>query len=172
MNNKDFRNEVARQENESLYLKPNDFTVKPNIAPEDSGGYDIGFGHKITLDDKTLGNIYGFPFKDGVTKEVALGILEMDIQKHMILTRAFVGFERFESLPLVAQQLLCDYSFTGVLRKFPKFVMSIFDKNKGGVLANYKRYFTYGGKRKELVRRNEFAFKLIQELTKEGYFGN
>ena len=170
MDSRKFRDEVAKQENEPLYLKPNSFIVKLNVAPEDSGGYDIGFGHKITPDDKALGKIYGFPYKNGVTREIALGILEMDIQRHMILTRTITGYERFEKLPLTAQQLLCDYAFTGVLTKFPKFVMSIFDKNLSLTLANYKRYFTYKGNRVELKKRNEFAFKLIEELRKEGYY--
>jgi len=169
MNAITFRNSIASQENEQLNLKDLKFVVKPNVAPEDSGGYDIGFGHKITREDKILSSIYGFPYIYGITKQDAISILEMDIQKHMIASRDFVGFERFESLPLPAQQLICDFSFTGTLAKFPKLFLSIFDRNLKGVMDNYKRYFTKNGERIEMKRRNEFALKLIEELKKEGF---
>lgn len=166
----EFRNNIAIQENEILYLQEKSKIIYKNLSPEDTDDYDIGFGHKITNQEESEGLIYGIPFTEGITRQQALYILDQDIEKHYKLTRNFIGASAFNRLPNSAKQLFLDFSFTGVLQKFPKLKMSMFDKNLKGVLENYKRYFTYGGKRVELKRRNEFAFRLIKELIEEKYF--
>jgi len=167
----EFRNNLAVQENEVLYLKPKNTLVKVNVAPEDTGGFDIGFGHKVNAHEELSGTIYGIPYKQGITREQALTILDFDIDKHFGITRRLLSPTRFDKLPLAAKQLFVDFSFNGVLSKFPSLKMSMFDKNIEGVMSNYKRYFTYRGKKVELKRRNEFALRLITGLVKEGYFG-
>ena len=48
----------------------------PNPAPEDGGGQDIGFGHKIQPEEYERGLIHGVSWKGGVTREEALTYLE------------------------------------------------------------------------------------------------
>lgn len=169
MDESNFRNFVAIQENEPLFNSRGS-VIKPNVAPEDNGGMDIGFGHKITKEEQASGQIYSIRYSDGITREQALVILENDIRNHYNRARAFVGITKFDQLPPAAQQILTDFSFTGALKGFPKFILSIFDKNIAGVLKEYKRYFTSGGQKKPLKKRNKFTLDLIVELIYEGYF--
>ncbi|MBV5342723.1 hypothetical protein JZU68_03600 [bacterium] len=170
MTPEEFRNNLAIQENEVLYLKPKNTTEYLRKAKEDTGGKEIGFGHLCNSHELISKTIYGIPYENGITREQALVILDYDIDKHLRLARTKLSPTRFDRLPLSAKQLFLDFSFNGALSKFPTLILSIFDKNIKGVMDNYKRYFIYRGKKVELVRRNEFGLKLITELVKEGYF--
>lgn len=170
MNEKEFRNNVAAQENEPLFFKVQGTRVYPNPAPEDGGGQDIGFGHKIQPEEYERGLIHGVRWKGGITREEALTILSFDIKVHEGRARNKFGSVEFDSLPRSGQQLLTDFSFTGTLNSFPKLFKAIKERNIVGVLNNYKRFFRYRGKLVEMHRRNAFAYRLIKELVDEGYF--
>jgi len=165
----DYLNALAKQENGPL-LKSKDL-IHPNVPPEKSkaGERDIAFGHKITPSQEKSGKIYGIDYTKGITQEQAKEILKKDYETHKIKTKVKVG-KKFDSLPKVAQDLLVDYSFTGVLHKFPKFTRAILDGDLGGAMKEYERSFTNKeGVKQKMHRRNEFTKGMLEDLKKSGY---
>lgn len=155
---------LAAQENNELLSAPDDTIIMPNKPPEKSDTMDIGFGHKITPEEKRKGEIHGIPFDQGVTKAQALEILQQDIEKHKERARKSVG-KKFDNLPQAAQEALVDMSFTGVLSKFPSFKKAIVAGDYAKARKESERsYTTPDGKRKKMDRRNEFMGSILDRL--------
>ena len=148
---------------ENSKLKPGKL-IFANKPPEDApkGEMDIAFGHKITPAERKSGKIYGIPWKKGITYKQAETILRKDIEVHANKAKKYLRKKgaNFDRLDPTIQEVLIDYSFTGALTKFPKFVDAVINNDWATIEKEFKRYYTSKGKRKELVRRN----KMIKEM--------
>jgi len=156
------------QENSELYKAPEDELIHPNKAPEEGGGQDIAYGHKLTEGEIKKGEVYGIAYTKGITKKDAERILELDIIKHKNKAEAKVGSSVWNELPQAGKNLLTDFSFTGTLHKFPKMLAGIKSKNKEVVLNEYRRKFKKGGTMRDMVERNKFSREMIAGM--EDYF--
>lgn len=158
---------IAILENEELY---NDFQsgckykVKPSEAPEDGGGFDIGFGHKIQSDEV---------YHKGISIEECWRLLERDYMTCHFAVRDYLGHGLYAKLPPTALFLLTDFMFNGCFHKFPKFVRHITNQDWEKALEECKRYWTHQGKKRELKMRNEMTqallLQLIAEDSEEGF---
>jgi len=165
----DFMEQLSKQENAPLVVADPESIVMPNRAPEDGGGSDIGFGHKLTSNENAFGMLYGLDWTDGITSLEAMYVMMIDFIKHYFIARDLVGMSNFDKMPQLAQLILAEYSFNGVLNTFPRFRNAIITRNKTEALTQYKRYWTVGGERKELTRRNEWTFGLLMKLVESGW---
>jgi len=159
---------LMRQENSRVYNLPEGELIYPNKAPEDKGGSDLAYGHKLSEEELKSGSVYGIDYTEGITKDDASSILELDIIKHRDRAETKVGPEVWDSLPQVGKELLTDFSFTGTLDKFPKMLQGLKDRDKSVVMTEYKRKFKLGGTMKDMVERNKFSRELIESM--EGYW--
>lgn len=157
-------NELAKQENEPLLNHRG--LVFPNPAPEDNGGYDIGFGHKL---NSYTTRVYGIPVKSGITLSEAKRILMVDVLMHMGTTEVFCEKVRkwrrseWRRLEMEGKILLTDYSFNGALAYFPSFTEAVRRRDFEGMLREYKRYYTRNGTKREISRRNEWTCGMIKD---------
>lgn len=156
-------NALAQQENGPLTMLSPDQLIMPNKAPEDGGGMDIGFGHKLTGSEKKSGEVYGIDITKGITKNQAYMILNEDTKVHQAQAAAYVGPEKFDALPPIAQDILTDFSFTGTIDKFPKFVEAVLNGDFATMRDEYERYFKQQGSSVPLRNRNEMMLAMIDE---------
>jgi len=153
------------QENDKIpELKDTDL-VFANEPPEDNpeGEQDIGYGHKITANDKQSGRVYGFKYADGITKDDARVILALDKAIHRGRAMDLFSKKEWEAMPLALQNLATDYSFTGTLHKFPKMFEALKAGDKAEVVKEYERKYTKDGVKEPMKRRNGFAMSLINQ---------
>ena len=166
----DYMMGVASQENQGLLDLPDDAIIMPNVAPEKDGGMDIAFGHKLTPEEAETKTVYGIDISNGITKDQAFQILQLDIEKKMKDTRRIIGPDKFDTLPTPAKEALTDLHFTGVLNSFPSFKEAILTGNKEKAYKEYKRKFTNKqGQKVEMKRRNNFMRSILDRLTATGY---
>lgn len=159
--------ELAEQENAPLAGKTDTYPVKPNVAPEDGGGMDVGFGHKLSAREHKLNKVYGVDM-DACTAGDCAGILAIDFAKHYFLAQNLCGPD-FDRMPKLAQWILAEFSFNGVLRSFPRFRTALLTRNKTEAFNQYKRYWTYKGERRELTKRNEWTLVFLERLVDDGW---
>jgi len=138
------------------------------IYTDATGNLTIGFGHKLTEDEKNRKT-----FQDGVTKEEARELLKKDVfgekghyfKARQEFTNMFgeydkklgysLDFEPWNTLTSEQKMMATDYSFNvaGGLQKFPKLMFALLEQDWGAVEEEYKRRI---GK-KELTR-NEYIY--------------
>ncbi len=164
----EYKSQLASQENRKLTLMPESMTVKAKKAPESGGGLDIGFGHKLTSEEKESGKVYGIDWNEGISVKQAYEILDKDIVKKTDQARRIIG-SKFDQLPVEAKELLTDYAFTGTLKSFPKFSKAIVDGDYATAKKEYVRHMRKGGKMVKLRRRNKYALKAIEDLKAQGW---
>jgi hypothetical protein len=161
--------DLMRLENAPLMGMKDTDLLSPNQAPELGGGQDFGFGHKIQQTELDEGNIYGIPIGQQMTVGDAKTILQKDLEKHRALVRKSVGGEVFDKLNSTAQNLLTDYSFTGVLDQFPKFREALVSGDLDTAEKEYVRYMTDpSGQKVPLGSRNTYTLAQLQKLRTEG----
>ncbi len=165
-----YTNKLKIQENDPLFKGKYSGKIFPNKPPEDAkdgakATRDIGYGHKITPRQEKAKMIYGIDFSNGITEQQASWILVRDIEKHARLARLHVGKDLWDNLNQAGKDLLTDFSFTGTLGKFPNMFDAIRSRDKQRVIREYRRYFTKGGEKTEMKRRNAMALKLIKEMV-------
>ena len=157
---------IALLENAPLYNDLNlgyEYLVFPNDAPEDDGGKDIGFGHKIQK---------GENFDSGISLEDCWNLLLIDYGEALLETIDFIGQGVFFKLPQASQFLLIDFKFNGVLHLFPKFIRALVNGHYEKAIEESKRYYTVGGKKKEILRRNEMTKAILEDLLDQSRFLN
>jgi len=70
-------------------------------------------------------------------------------------------------LPDNVKLALTDFSYNlGGLQKFPKFVTAVMNNDLNGAMAEYKRYYTDNGVRKESTKRNEEIHNMLFKNAK------
>ena len=157
---------IALLENAPLYNDLNlgyEYLVFPNDAPEDDGGKDIGFGHKIQK---------GENFNMGISLEECWLILQADYGDALFGAMNHIGEGVFFKIPQMAQFLLIDFRFNGVLHLFPRFIRALVNGHYEKAIEESKRYYTVGGKKKEILRRNEMTKAILEDLIDQSRFLN
>jgi hypothetical protein len=117
------------------------------------GGSDtIAYGHKL---------MPGEDYSRGISEEKADALQKKDVLEKQKVAESFVdkkyGPGTYDSLPQNSQMLLLDYTYNGVINKFPSFVKHVVEGNKEGMLKEYER----GSKGRPLKERNEWAKNVI-----------
>lgn len=120
------------------------------------GGTDtIAYGHKLTA---------GEDYSKGITEAEASELQKQDVLEKQKVAENFVdnkyGKGTFDNLPQDSQMLLVDYTYNGVINKFPSFVKHVVNSNKEGMLKEYER----GSKGSPLKARNEWTEDVIQDM--------
>ena len=107
----------------------------PIKAPEENGGYDIGYGHKIKK---------GESFSKGLTNKQVNDLFTKDIDVKVKAAKSTFNNRtlnrNWDELNLQEQILLTDYQYNGVLPDFKKFMKAVADKDKDSMLNEYVRY--------------------------------
>lgn len=140
--------------------------IFPNEPPEDSDTRDIGYGHKITKAEEKSGKVYGIDISKGITESQATQILKKDKSDHEAKAKKLMG-SHWDKLNQSGRDMITDYSFTGVLNKFPKMIEAIKKRDVGGVLKEYKRKYTKDGELVTLGRRNELGIQLALDMMQD-----
>lgn len=126
----------------------------PHKAPEQGGGFDIGYGHKIKQ---------GEDFSKGLTDDEVLELLASDLAVKMdSAARKFnqKNYNRsWDTLTPEEQILLTDYEYNVGVSKFPKLMEAIANQDKKTMLEQYKRYS--GGN--PLTSRNNWTKTFIED---------
>ena len=123
------------------------------------GGSDtIAYGHKL---------MPGEDYSSGISEEKAAQLQQKDVLEKQKVTETFIdnkyGKGTYDSLPQNSQMLLLDYTYNGVINKFPSFVKHVVEGNKEGMLKEYER----GSKGRPLKERNEWTESVINMLDFE-----
>ena len=118
------------------------------------GGSDtIAYGHKL---------MPGEDYSSGISDQKAAELQKNDVLEKQKVAESFVdkkyGKGTYDSLPQNSQMLLLDYTYNGVINKFPSFVKHVVEGNKEGMLKEYER----GSKGRPLKERNEWAKNVIK----------
>ena len=128
-----------------------------NAAPEQGGKIDYGPGLKL-------------PYKQGgyTQAEIDKALVEKihDIENTLRKNVASMG-KNFDALSEKQRMLLVDYSYnTGsAFGVFPKMSRAIVNKDKQGMLAEYKRYWVdRSGQRREVLNRNQWTRSIIDSM--------
>ena len=129
-------------------------------SPE--GGWEIGYGHKLTEKEAKEVN------KTGLTDKAVEEQLGQDLLSHAKKAKEIMGKyhgqEVWDKLPPQVKEMATDFAFNGVLKKFPKFRQALIDRDLETVKKEYKRYYkTPDGVKHELKDRNEQFYKRYLE---------
>ena len=121
------------------------------------GGTDtIAYGHKL---------VAGEDYSKGITEAEASELQKQDVLEKQKVAETFVDKEygkgTFDNLPQDSQMLLVDYTYNGVINKFPSFVKHVVNSNKKGMLKEYER----GSKGSPLKARNEWTADVIENMN-------
>ena len=107
----------------------------PHEAPEEGGGFDIGYGHKIKR---------GEDFSKGLTNKQVNDLFERDIDTKFKAAKSTFNNRNlsrsWDELDQQEQILLTDYQYNGVLGEFKNFMKAVADKDKDLMLKEYVRY--------------------------------
>ena len=126
----------------------------PHDAPEEGGGKDIGYGHKIKSDED---------FSEGLTDAQVRSLLASDLTEKMdSAARKFnnKGYNRtWDGLSTEEQILLTDYEYNVGLTKFPKLMKAVAEQDIETMLSQYKRY----SDGKPLTSRNNWTKGFIED---------
>jgi hypothetical protein len=143
----------------------------PHKSVEDGGTQTVAYGHLLTKDD-----VASKRFDRGISEDEATAMLKEDIANSEAVARTSFdkrfGSGSFDALPPNMQTVVVDYTYNGVGSKFPKMFSHINEYAKAtdpalkqnhldGAMAEHKRHYTAGGKKKELTARNEFTSDLM-----------
>ena len=124
----------------------------PTPAPEENGGFDIGYGHKIKK---------GENFSKGLTDDQVNNLFAKDLNVKFKAAKSTFNRQdlsrTWDELNEQEQILLGDYQYNGVLGDFKKFMKAVADKDKDSMLKEYVRY---QGKKK-LGKRNDWTKSYI-----------
>ena len=123
------------------------------------GGNDtIAYGHKL---------ISGEDYSSGISDKKASELQKRDVLEKQKVAQNFVdkkyGEGTYDGLPQNSQMLLLDYTYNGVINKFPSFVKHVVEGNKEGMLKEYER----GSKGSPLKARNEWTKNVINSTDFE-----
>ena len=136
---------------------------KPEKAPEDGGGMDIGYGHKILPNED---------FSKGLTNDQVMELLSKDTDGKINSAKRYFNSSKlsatWDELAPEEQILLTDYQYNVGLSKFPKFMTALADKDKEGMLEQYKRF----SDKKPLGERNKWTKKYIEDNIDYKYGGD
>lgn len=164
---KEFLDYIKKVENNELRLG----TTKKIIHPSAEGGNDtLGFGHKLTNEEKKTGKVYEYDINN-LTNEQLDDILIRDLEKaELELLNNYP--EEYISLDKTKKQMLIDFQFNGgagMVDKFEKFRDGLFTGDTDKIKKEYKRGYKDKNKNfKELVERNkEFAKFFFNKLNKD-----
>jgi len=115
----------------------------------------IGYGHKLTSAGQ---------YSKGLTDKQVLDLLDKDIKEHEQNAKRIVDEKytkgTFDKLSQDKQMLLTDYSYNGVLSKFPTFTEGVVYDDRPKMLEQYKRY-TDGT---PLKKRNAWTLSVLQNM--------
>jgi len=129
----------------------------PHDAPEEGGGKDIGYGHKIKSDED---------FSEGLTDAQVRSLLASDLTEKMdSAARKFnnKSYDRtWDDLSTEEQILLTDYEYNVGLTKFPKLMKAVAEQDVETMLSQYKRY----SDGKPLTSRNNWTKGFIEDKIK------
>lgn len=129
----------------------------PHEAPEEGGGMDIGYGHKIKSDED---------FSEGLTDAQVRSLLASDLTEKMdSAARKFnnKSYDRtWDDLSTEEQILLTDYEYNVGLTKFPKLMKAVAEQDIETMLSQYKRY----SDGKPLTSRNNWTKGFIEDKIK------
>lgn len=164
---KEFLNYIKKVENSEL-LKGNKEKI---IHPSAEGGNDtLGFGHKLTDEEKKTGKVYEYDINN-LTNEQLDDILIRDLENaELELLNNYP--EEYISLDKTKKQMLIDFQFNGgagMVDKFKNFRDGLFTGDNNKIKNEYKRGYTDKEDNfKELVERNkEFAKFFFNKLNKD-----
>ena len=155
---------IAIMENERLYnafQKGEMLMIYPEETLEDGDTQMIGFGHLITNDEN---------FDKGLPLRECWNILERDYAEALLKVVNHIGVGVFKKLNTSQVFLLTDFAFNGVLPLFPKFTRALVNEHYEKAIEEHKRYYTVGGKKKELKRRNEMTKAILEDLVDQSRF--
>ena len=149
----EYQDDLKAQENLSLKgWDPKRQLWFPTPAPEENGGFDIGYGHKIKK---------GENFSKGLTDDQVNNLFAKDLNVKFKAAKSTFnrqGLNRsWDELNEQEQILLGDYQYNGVLGDFEKLMKAVANKDKDSMLKEYVRY---QGKEK-LGRRNDWTKSYI-----------
>jgi len=163
---KEFLNYIKKVENSEL-LNNNKEKI---IHPSAEGGNDtLGFGHKLTDEEKKTGKVYEYDINN-LTEEQLDDILIRDLENaELELLNNYP--EEYTALDKTKKQMLIDFQFNGgagMVDKFEKFRDGLFTGDTDKIKKEYKRgYKDKEDNFKELVERNkEFAKFFFNKLNK------
>ena len=107
----------------------------PHEAPEEGGGFDIGYGHKIKK---------GEDFSKGLTNKQVNDLLIKDLNVKIKSAKNIFNNRNlsrtWDELDPEEQILLTDYQYNVGLTNFPKFTKALSNKDKEKMLEEYVRY--------------------------------
>ena len=164
---KEFINYIKKVENSKLLGGDKNNIIHPSAE----GGNDtLGFGHKLTDEEKETGKVYEYDI-DNLNEKKLDDILIRDLEKaELELLNNYP--EEYTSLDKTKKQMLIDFQFNGgagMVDKFKNFRDGLFTGNTDKIKKEYKRGYTDKNKNfKELVERNkEFANFFFNKLNKD-----
>ncbi len=164
---KEFINYIKKVENSELLGGDKNNIIHPSAE----GGNDtLGFGHKLTDEEKETGKVYEYDI-DNLNEKKLDDILIRDLEKaELELLNNYP--EEYTSLDKTKKQMLIDFQFNGgagMVDKFKNFRDGLFTGNTDKIKKEYKRGYTDKNKNfKELVERNkEFANFFFNKLNKD-----
>ena len=160
--NPSFIQEVKSAENSVMSgWKKNKFYP---YSSAEGGTNTIGYGHKLTSNEARSGK-----FTSGLTEAQATALLLKDLRhsegrlKKHLRDKFKVDYNQ---LGVDQKQILLDFTFNvgNVVAKFPKFTQHVLNKNKVGMLEEYKRtYRDARGVKHPIQDRNERTRRFIEE---------
>ncbi len=124
----------------------------------EGGTETIGYGHKLTEEEKHTGRIYDKDMQYGITDSAVEEILALDIQAHSESAKRYVGPKAWESLSQNQKSILTAYSYNVGLSKFPKFTTAIIK----GDWETAKKEYVVKSKGKTLARNKLFYDKYLR----------
>ena len=125
-------------------------------SPE--GGWEIGYGHKLTEKEAKEVN------KTGLTDKAVEEQLGQDLLSHAEKAKKCMGGQKvWDKLPTQAKEMATDFAFNGVLKQFKTFKQALIDRDLEKVKTEYKRYYETPDGKKELKDRNEQFYKRYLE---------
>ena len=129
----------------------------PIKAPEKGGGYDIGYGHKISK---------GEDYSKGLTNKQVQDLMISDYNTKKTGAEKIFNNQnldrKWKDLTPQEQILLTDYNYNGVLPEFKKFMEAIASKDKDSLLREFKRYSIVKGTQQPLSSRNDWTKSYIE----------
>lgn len=126
---------------------------------DDVGAPAIGYGHRLTEDEKARK-----AYKGGITEDQAHEILMQDIKKAEIGARKHFGDKGWEAMDQHRKEMAIDYVYNlgvGGFSKFKELSKYIRMGNISGIRAKYKRHYspTPGAVKVPLKARNDLFYK-------------